>query len=258
MLELQASKGARAVLRGGSDGNVTSLPDRQISKGRWTAMNEVPRRPSRKGRVVIIREKRSALWLATGIFAVCLGLVRLAWALRVGVEWDRLRSVAGFLSAGGDVVGWFTAGGIAVGINVYRTVWRPRLVLGNRHVQLRRGQKAVVGQIPYRNIVSVEHKDQREWCQSKLSYEEIRHFFLEVIVLEWRDSDTWWPSIADDPEIVLRSVGRGSSGVPDGGWPDAQTIVIRDVYEKPLSKVRRLIMDRARPHWENRRSKHGL
>jgi len=217
-------------------------------------MSEHSRRLSRK-RKVVIREKRSVLWLVAGIFTIIFGLVRLAWALRVGVEWVKLKSVADFLSSGGAAVCLLAAGGITVAIYLFRTIWRPRLVLGKRYVQLRRGQKIIVGQIPYRNIVSVEQKDYREWCESNLDYREIRHFFLEVILLEWHDPDTWWPAFADDPEIVLRSLRGG--GIEDGSCPEAHTIVIRDVYEMDLPKIRRFIIDQVQPFWEDRRSKQN-
>ncbi len=80
-------------------------------------MNDVPQQSYRKGDIVVIPERRNALWLAAGIIAACLALVKLAWALRGGAGWAERMPVAGLLAAGGT----------AIGLQVYRTVRRPRL-----------------------------------------------------------------------------------------------------------------------------------
>jgi hypothetical protein len=138
----------------------------------------------------------------------------------------------GFLCGGGTFLFGLLAG---AALFFAGNLGKRRLVLERKALLLQTGSDNVIGQIPYDNIASLVTAERIEW--DRRGREIRRYQVLELNLLRDDDDDTWWTE-----------VDRG----------DSCNYEIRPRYRLPLSRIRRLILDRVEPLLRAKRDARGI
>jgi hypothetical protein len=117
----------------------------------------------------------------------------------------------------------------------FMLILKERLVLDGRCLQLRQGGTKVVGQVPLANIAALELVE-RFILVDEDDDRSRGDLALQITLIDRKDPDTWWPSMKRK------------------GGPH---IEIADDYERDLTSLRTLIVDRIRASQAGRSANPG-
>ncbi len=146
------------------------------------------------GRRIVIRCKKSLFFwcLGTAIFFGLISVLCIHGMMKQGP-----RGLTGplllLITASMTVVSM--AGCVYYGVN------KPRLILDAQHLRLRHRTRAVVGQIPYRNIASLEIREDIDEWTDQYGHHSRKWYFLEIVLINRKDPETWWTKFERNREF---------------------------------------------------------